>query len=176
MLKKTCFLLGFMGSGKTYWGHRLSERLKVAFVDLDDVIENGEQCSIETIFLQAGADGFRQLERQYLRELALYPPRIIATGGGTPCFFDNMDWMNAHGTTIYLDVPVPVLATRLRANRATRPLLKDVPERGLEVYIGCLLEQREPVYRSARIVVQLEDDADSFLEKLEESATGISRA
>lgn len=171
-MNETCFLLGFMGSGKTYWGRRVSERLKMPFVDLDEVIEAGAQQSISAIFSQVGEDGFRQLEQNALRQLALDPPKVVATGGGTPCFFDNMAWMNTHGITVFLQVPVPVLAARLHAEQTIRPLLQGIPVGDLETHIARLLAQRAPMYQQARIVAAYAEDNDSFLEALLQQILG----
>ncbi|MEQ1745125.1 MAG: shikimate kinase [Saprospiraceae bacterium] len=159
-MDKTCFLIGFMGSGKTYWGTRLAERLGVPFVDLDDRIEVAEQRSIETIFQQNGEAVFRQMERNALHKLSLEQPSVVATGGGTPCFFDNMDWMNGQGTTVFLDTPVPVLSARLRADPKTRPLLTGISSEQMEAHISRLLKQRMPFYQIATVVVAGSDLLD----------------
>ncbi|MFN0016479.1 MAG: shikimate kinase [Saprospiraceae bacterium] len=151
-MQQTCFLIGFMGSGKTYWGTRLAERLGVLFIDLDDRIESAQQRSIETIFKQDGEAVFRQIERNVLHQLSLEQPCVIATGGGTPCFFDNIDWMNAHGITVFLQTPVPVLSARLQADKTVRPLLAGIPAEQLETRISHLLEQRMPYYGKAKVV------------------------
>lgn len=156
-MDKTCFLIGFMGSGKTYQGTRLAKRLGVPFVDLDERIEAGEARTIPMIFEQQGEAAFRRIEQLYLHELEHEAPGVVATGGGTPCFFDNMDWMNAHGTTVFLKTPVPVLAARLRTDPAVRPLLAGVPEDQLENHIARLLEQRAPFYNMAKVVVENPD-------------------
>ncbi len=156
-MDKTCFLIGFMGSGKTYQGMRLAKRLGVSFVDLDECIEAGEGRAIQAVFEQQGETAFRRIERQYLHELEHEAPCVVATGGGTPCFFDNMDWMNAHGTTVFLKTPVPVLAARLRTDPVVRPLLAGVPEEHLEQHIARLLEQRMPFYNKAEVLVENSD-------------------
>jgi len=156
-MDKTCFLIGFMGSGKTYQGTRLAKRLGVPFVDLDERIETHEGRTIPKIFEQQGEAAFRRLERRYLHELEHEAPCVVATGGGTPCFFDNMDWMNAHGITVFLKTPVPVLAARLRADPGVRPLLANVPEDQLENYIARLLEQRAPYYLMAKAIAESVD-------------------
>lgn len=165
-MRATCFLIGFMGSGKTYWGERLSKRLGVPFVDLDAIIEAAAGQSIAAIFAQADEAHFRRLEKKHLREQADSPPCVMAVGGGTPCFFDNMAWMNAHGITMYLQVPAPILVARLRLGQATRPLLQGIGEHELEAHITRLLEQRDPVYRQAQVVLPFEDDESVFLERL----------
>lgn len=164
---KTCFLLGLMGSGKTWWGARLAERLNRPFVDLDVQIESGEGLSINEIFEQVGEPGFRQLEQAYLRRCAAEPALVVATGGGTPCFFNNMAWMNANGITVYLKTPVRVLCNRLLTARETRPLLHGIPEHQLQEHLERLLERREPFYRQAHITLDQTIETD-FLTLLEE--------
>lgn len=156
-MDKICFLIGFMGSGKTYQGMRLAKRLGVPFVDLDECIEAGGGLTIPTIFEQQGEAAFRRIEQRYLHGLAQEAPAVVATGGGTPCFFDNMDWMNAHGTTVFLKTPVPVLAARLRTDPVVRPLLAGIPEEHLEQHIARLLEQRMPFYSKASVIVENSD-------------------
>jgi len=156
-MDKTCFLIGFMGSGKTYQGVRLAKHLNIPFVDLDARIEAGERQAIQAIFEHQGEAEFRRLEQRYLHELASEGPTVVATGGGTPCFFDNMDWMNAHGITVFLQTSVPVLAARLRPDPTVRPLLAGVPENQLENHIARLLEHRLPFYSKAKVVVENSD-------------------
>lgn len=155
-----------MGAGKSYWGQRLAERLHVPFIDLDAYIEAGEGSTVAGLFERAGEHGFRRLERRYLHQLADLPPAVVATGGGTPCFFDNMAWMNEHGLTVYLDTPAPVLAARLRTDRATRPLLSQVADHDLEAHIQNLLRHREPFYRQAALVLDAAGAEEAFLARL----------
>lgn len=155
-----------MGSGKTYWGSRLAEYLGVPFIDLDHYIESEEKTSIANLFEQKGEAGFRDLERQHLHRLAKEAPAIVATGGGTPCFFDNMAWMNQYGTTIYLKVPVGLLAARLRLDPNTRPLLSGVAEDQLENHIGQLLAHRSVYYEAAHIIAEQTGSETAFLRQL----------
>lgn len=164
---KTCFLLGLMGSGKSWWGTRLAEHLNLDFVDLDERIESGEGISIPEIFERFGEPGFRQLEHDYLCHLAVQPPLVVATGGGTPCFFNNMEWMNANGITVYLKTPVSILYTRLLTAGATRPLLLGIPKDQLQSHLEQILERREPFYLQAHITLDQTDETD-FLSLLEE--------
>ena len=160
------FLIGFMGSGKTYWGKRLAEKLGCLFVDLDETIETNERKTIAEIFAVAGENGFRILERDCLCRLAAMPPAVVATGGGTPCFFDNMDWMKQHGWTIYLQTAPEVLFERLKNGRKKRPLLYALDDAGLHTFILERLALREPFYRQAECVMtQTAGEAD-FLEKM----------
>ncbi len=165
-VQKTCFLLGFMGSGKSFLGRQLAGMLGVPFVDLDVVIEKAEGYSIAQLFAGKGEAWFRNIERRYLLETGSYPPCVVATGGGTPCFFENMDWMNRHGITVFLNVPEPVLASRLLEQRKTRPLLAGVPDRDLEAFIEKLLAERSPWYSQAQLTVEPGEDTSLFLENL----------
>ena len=122
------FLTGFMGSGKTYWGRKLADAIDRPFYDLDQLIESRQQQSVAAVFSEAGEATFRELERETLHQTTALPPAIVATGGGTPCFFDNMTWMNEVGLTIFLDTPAAILADRLKHERAFRPLLATVNE------------------------------------------------
>ena len=155
-----------MGAGKSFWGPRLAGRGHVPFIDLDAYIEAGEGTPIAGLFERVGEPGFRELEQQYLHQMAALPLAVVATGGGTPCFFDNMAWMNEHGLTIYLDTPVPVLAARLRADQSTRPLLRQVSGRDLETHIGALVQQREPFYRQAAVIADFSDREEELFERL----------
>lgn len=159
-MQKRYFLLGLMGCGKTWWGQRLAQRLNLPFVDLDEQIEAGEGMTVSQIFTQMGEKGFRSLEQVYLRRLAVIPEAAVAAGGGAPCFFDNMTWMNAHGITIYLETPVSLLADRLEANPSDRPLLTGTPAGRLLQRLEELLQQREPFYRQAHITVKQSGDED----------------
>jgi len=164
-VQKTCFLLGFMGSGKSFWGPELATRLGLPFVDLDALIENAEACSIAELFSRQGESEFRLLEQRYLKASIAYAPCVLATGGGTPCFFDNLAWMGAHGITIYLKIPAPTLVSRLRAARAVRPLLANVPDGELENVVEKMLQEREAFYLQSQIIVE-PSDGGSFLENL----------
>ncbi len=154
------FLLGFMGSGKTYLGERLAERLGWPFFDLDRLLEAGEGKTITTIFAEKGEAAFRDLEREYLHTLGNQAPAVVATGGGTPCFFDNMNWMKAHGMTIYLKAPVEMLYERLHRERAGRPLLAGLSDGELRDFIEKKLGEREEWYRRAEMVMTSSSGAE----------------
>lgn len=160
------FLTGFMGSGKTYWGTRLAAALNCPFYDLDQLIEAGRQQSVSSLFSEKGEAAFRELERETLHQTAALAPAVIATGGGAPCFFDNMDWMNRTGLSIFLNTPPDLLADRLKHERAFRPLLAQVSESELETYIAGLLQHRMPFYRQAHIELQQHADTSMFLNQL----------
>lgn len=137
------FLIGMMGSGKSYWGKRLSEAYDCPLVDLDSCIERGEGESISSLFERRGEAVFRALEGSYLRILLdKEGPLVVSTGGGTPCFFDNMSFMNRHGRTVWLDVSPGILAQRLVADGNNRPLLSGVGEGQLLSFLENKLEER----------------------------------
>jgi shikimate kinase len=149
-MEKMIFLVGFMGSGKSYWGSRLAKSLAWEFVDLDTLIEQKTGLSIPEIFAIHGEDGFRQQEQNCLHSLAeRLKPAVIATGGGTPCFFDNMDWMNKHGITLWLNTPVDTLVERLWPERHKRPLLAQIPESDFTAFITERLDLRRVWYQKA---------------------------
>lgn len=143
------FLVGFMGSGKTFLGQVLAERLGFGFLDLDARIEEAEGMSVAAIFEQHGEAGFREREAQCLRSLEAQQKTVVATGGGAPCFFENMDWMNQHGVTIYLHAQPAVLAARLLLEREKRPLVSSVDPAGLQAFIEKKLIERSPFYEKA---------------------------
>lgn len=161
------FLIGFMGCGKSYWGERLAADLKCPFLDLDGLIGENVGLSIPEIFARKGESGFRQLEQEALHQLSERSLSVIATGGGTPCFFDNMDWMNQHGVSIYLKVSAVTLANRLQHKAENRPLLAGIQTIDLQSFIISKIAERTPFYSQARAVLEDEqDDEPRFLEKL----------
>lgn len=148
------FLLGFMGCGKSWWAVRLAERLEIPARDLDVLIEQEEGLSISDIFSQHGESYFRDSEARCLRQTVRWPDLVLATGGGTPMFYDNMRWMNDTGITIFLDPPAAVLTERLREETGLRPLLSGVKSSDLQLFIEQKLAERRPVYEQARIVLR----------------------
>ncbi|MFN0212697.1 MAG: shikimate kinase [Saprospiraceae bacterium] len=165
------FLLGFMGCGKTHWGQLLAEKIHLPFLDLDDLISQKTGGSISQIFAEKGESDFRLLEREALRSLEGYSSSVIATGGGTPCFFDNIIWMNSVGTTIYLKTPPTLLAKRLRHEKEFRPLLSEVKDADLQAFIEKKMEEREPYYVRAKLLLEQNEIDDAFLEKMLEQIT-----
>jgi shikimate kinase len=150
------YLVGMMGSGKTYYGAKLAERLNVPFVDLDRRIEELEERTINQIFETDGEAYFREIESKHLRELTdEYEHAVIATGGGTPCFDDNMVWMRQTGHTIYMRVPAEVLIERLSGSAENRPLIRGLNETDLYERVHSLLEKRQPYYLQAHEIVDM---------------------
>lgn len=144
------FLIGYMGAGKTTLGKALARALGVPFIDLDWYIEERFHKSIPQLFAERGEEGFRTLERNMLHEAGEFEDVVISTGGGTPCFFDNMDYMNAQGATVFLDVPTDVLFRRLQGATQQRPILQGKTDDELRTFIGQALAGRLPHYTRAR--------------------------
>lgn len=158
------FLIGYMGCGKSTLGRIASSMSDRSFIDLDSYIEGRFHATIREIFAERGEERFRELERAMLHEVGLFEDVIVACGGGTPCFFDNMEWMNAHGTTVYLDTSVDKLFTRLKRGRHKRPLIAEKTDEELRDFIVKALEGRMPHYSKAKIVFR-SDLLDSESEK-----------
>lgn len=153
----TTFLIGYMGSGKTTYGRLIAKELKVKFVDLDSVIEEKYSLDITSLFEKMGEGDFRKIERDTLHEIAQLKDTLIATGGGTPCFFDNMEFMNKMGDTIYLRTSVRELRDRLKMSRTKRPLLSHKSDQELESHIAMMLESRELYYLKAKFILDTDD-------------------
>ena len=147
------FLTGFMGSGKTYWGSRWAQQYGLPFIDLDAEIEREEGKSIATIFEERGEAYFRQQEAAWLRKRGGDHSFIMACGGGTPCFHNNMQWMNAQGITIYLQASAQRIYDRVVSEKDKRPLLKNTDAHSLQIFIEDKLAEREPFYRQARQIL-----------------------
>lgn len=143
------FLIGYMGAGKTTLGRALAAAIGVEFIDLDCYIEERFRKTVSQIFAEKGEEEFRKIERRMLHEVGEFENVIISTGGGTPCFFDNVEYMNAQGTTVFLDVPLERLFIRLSIARSKRPLIKDKNDDELRAFIGEQLQKRLPHYSKA---------------------------
>jgi shikimate kinase len=156
-VKQKIFLIGYMGSGKTTIGKLLAKKMNLQFVDIDLFIENRYRKSITAIFAEKGEAGFREIERRTLQEIAGFENIVISTGGGLPCFFDNMDVMNAVGTTIYLKTNVKELVSRLITGKQKRPLIKDKSAAELYEFVDQNLQKREPFYNKAAIIFEMDD-------------------
>ena len=143
-------LIGYMGAGKTTLGKRLSKELGLPFFDLDWYIENRFCKTVSELFAQRGEEGFRKIEQSMLHEVAEFEDVIISAGGGTPCFFDNMEYMNRQADTVYLKASAEVLARHLKMGKQKRPLLAGKSDEELAEFINESLRQREPYYTQAK--------------------------
>lgn len=157
------FLIGMMGSGKSYWKDRLAKKLKLPKYDLDQLIEDVEDRTIQQIFEESGEDHFRKMESIVLKWFADKDEYILATGGGTPCFFDNMDWMNSQGITIWLDEDIDVLAERLIPEKAHRPLISELSDKKLKEFLEQKREERKSFYSRAQLTLQEKEISETNL-------------
>ncbi len=153
-------LIGYMGAGKTTIGKALAQDLGITFYDLDWYISNRMRKTIAQIFEERGEEGFRQIERNMLHEVAEFEDVIISCGGGTPCFFDNIDYMNQQAPVVYLKAEPDVLFKHLAMSKNDRPLLRGKSQEELIAFIKEQLEKREPFYTKASysLDVSLMDD------------------
>ncbi|MCC7302409.1 MAG: AAA family ATPase [Bacteroidia bacterium] len=148
------YLTGFMGSGKSTAGKQLAALLQFPFFDLDEELSKTCGMSVTEIFSEKGEPWFREQEHSLLRTLSASPNAVIATGGGTPCFYDNMDFMNSSGITVYLKLSASALQNRLTPNQQSRPLIARKNPGELLKFITELLEKREDFYRKASYTVK----------------------
>jgi len=149
------FLIGFMGSGKTHWGRRLGAKLNLPFYDLDTVIVEQEQKTVAEIFAEKGEEYFRYQENEMLEKIsAEHESFILSCGGGTPCFFNNIEFMKKNGKVIWLNTSVDILTQRLHKERMSRPLISDVvSDEELRRYIVRKLSERRMYYQQADVTV-----------------------
>ena len=170
---KRIVLIGYMGSGKTTVGKALAKEIGLPFYDLDWYIETRMRKKVSQIFAERGEEGFRQIERNMLHEVAEFEDVVISCGGGTPCFFDNMEYLNQQAQVVYLRCEPEVLRMHLLMGKGDRPLLKGKTPEELVGYIREQLEYREQFYTKARYTldVTLMDNYDKIkitIEKLKE--------
>ena len=155
-----------MGSGKSRLGRRFSEFLNTQFVDMDHYIEERNCKTVPQIFAEEGEEEFRKKERKALEELSEFTDIVIATGGGAPCFFDNMDLMNRTGETIYLNIDPGILADRLLKSKNERPLIKGKSREELLAFIDETLKVRDIYYSRAKYQITRPDVDLDELKKL----------
>ncbi len=150
---KVYYLIGMMGAGKSSIGLGAARKLGFSFLDLDDHIRKSEKHSINEIFKKSGEQGFRDLEKKYLRSLSFEGMEnvIVSTGGGTPAFNDNMDFMNDHGITIWLETPVSEIAERLKDMQDDRPLVSSMKGNQLELQLKAMYDLRLPEFEKAKL-------------------------
>ena len=160
------FLTGYMGAGKTTLGKAFARKLNLPFVDLDWYMEERFHKTVGELFVERGEAGFRELEKNMLHEVGAFEDVVISTGGGAPCFFDNMDFMNRNGKTVFLNVHPDVLFRRLRVAKQQRPILQGKQDDELKEFIIRALEKRTPFYSQAQYVFSADELEDrSQIEK-----------
>ncbi len=151
------FLIGFMGSGKTHWGKLLSAKLQLPFSDLDTVIVEKEKRTVSEIFSEKGEEYFRYREKEVLEEIVRDNERfILSCGGGTPCFFNNIEFMKKSGKVVWLNTTIDVLQERLLKERMSRPLIREIGDEELRRYISRKLSERKLYYEQADVMVNEE--------------------
>lgn len=161
---RSIIIIGYMGAGKTTVGKALAKELGVMFYDLDWYIESRMRKTVKQIFDEIGEEGFRKIERNMLHEVAEFENVVVSCGGGTPCFFDNMDYMNQLGETIYLKASPETLHTHLKMGKGVRPLLLNKTPEEVEIFIREQLKLRETFYNKAKHIIDINvmDDFDKI--------------
>lgn len=148
------FLIGMPAAGKTYWGRKIAGEYSLSFIDLDSFISEQEKASVSALFAMYGEAGFREREHKYLKKLIANNKTctVVACGGGTPCFNNNIQLMKDAGVVICLQADVPALMARLKDSEEVRPLLRGKPD--LAAYLNELLNKRKGVYEQAHYILQ----------------------
>ena len=167
-------LIGFMGAGKTTVGKALGKALGVTFYDLDWYIETRMRKTVKQIFDEQGEEGFRKMEHNMLHEVAEFENVVISCGGGTPCFYDNMDYLNQQGDTVYLKASPEVLYKHLKMAKGVRPLLLNKTPEEVQVYIREELNRREQFYGKAKHILDI--DVMDSLDKIQFFVEEIKKA
>lgn len=152
---KRIILIGYMGAGKTTVGKSLAKELGLSFYDLDWYIESRMRKTVPQLFAERGEDGFRKIEHNMLHEVAEFEDVVLSCGGGTPCFFDNMDYLNQQGQVVYLKADPEVLYKHLQMGKVERPLLKGKTPEELITFIRQQLEKRELFYTKAKYTLDV---------------------
>lgn len=170
-------LIGYMGAGKTTVGKELARQLGVTFYDLDWYIETRMHKRVPEIFAESGEEGFRDIERRMLHEVAEFEDVVVSCGGGTPCFFDNMDYLNEKGDVVYLKASPEVLFKHLKMGKGIRPLLQGKNDEELLTFIGEQLEKREQYYMKATHIVEIPcmEDEDKIQQTVEKVKNVIEK-
>ena len=148
-------------------GRSLAKRMDLDFIDLDDEIVKTQRQSISSIFEEKEESGFREIEKQELNNWIARDNYLMACGGGTPVYSDNMEKMNASGVTVYLDVPQDVILSRLANSQVKRPLIDGMSELELKDYIGSKIAERKPYYLKAKLWINpIETSLDTIINSL----------
>ncbi len=162
------YLVGYMGAGKSSTSKRLAGRLGWEAYDTDRLFEARFRISINDFFHKYDAELFRRLEAQVLRDTLAYDDAVIATGGGTPCFNNNMEWMNGNGLTVFLNISPQSAFTRLSQSKVKRPILVDKSPEEMEAFILQNYTERMPFYEQAQLTVKGENlDLDALVNAIQ---------
>lgn len=162
------FLIGFMGAGKTHWGRLLSEKLGIRFFDLDEQVTEHAGKSIPAIFATEGEEQFRLMEKDVLHIITeSHDSFVMACGGGSPCYFNNIEYMNQSGTTVWINTPLDRLFHRLVLEKEKRPLIKQLSDEQLKGYISKKFADRKIYYEQANVAVDEEPvQLEQLIEKI----------
>ncbi|WP_311550175.1 shikimate kinase [Prevotella aurantiaca] len=152
---KRIIIIGYMGAGKTTLGRALSKILGFSFYDLDWYIETRMRKSIAQIFEQRGEEGFRTIECNMLHEVAEFENVIISCGGGTPCFFDNMEYLNQQGETVYLNATTDIICKHLDMSKNVRPLLQGKSSEEVKSFVDEQVSKRNAFYMKAKHIIEV---------------------
>jgi len=166
------YLVGYMGSGKSTVGNKLAKALGIPWIDLDTEIESRYKISVADFFGKYGEDAFREVEHKILAEIALVPGAVVSTGGGVPCFHNNMELMNTTGLTIYLEVSPGIILSRIGPHARKRPLFQQMNGDDILQKISDHLRSREIYYRQAQLTI---DGTDPDIELLKNQVLNFSQ-
>lgn len=166
MAAEKIFLIGLMGSGKSYWSKKMSKWIKSAAYDLDAIIEMNEERTITELFAEDGEEYFRKTETKLLKWFKEKKMYVLATGGGTPCFNENIQWMKKEGIVIWLDESVEILVQRLIKEKEHRPLIAKLNEQQIATFLEEQLTNRFSFYQQANYRVSSDQITELILKKI----------
>jgi len=162
-------LIGYMGSGKSTGGKRLASKLGFSFLDTDNLFEEQYKISMSDFFEKYGEEVFRKIEHNILKKTLINDNSVISTGGGTPCFFNNMQLINKTSYSVYIKMHIKSIESRLMNSRKPRPLLKNISQSDLITFIEKQLSEREKYYNQANLIIKGENlDIDSIIQSFED--------
>jgi len=167
-------LVGYMGSGKSTLGKKLASKLGFSFYDTDQIIEEQYKISIYNFFEKYEEDVFRKIEYDVLKNTLIHNNAVISTGGGTPCFRNNMDIINKNSYSVYIKMHIDSIETRLINSKKSRPLLKDISQTNLKAFIEKQLLEREKYYNQANLIIKGEKlDINYLIESLKNHGLSV---
>ena len=167
-------LVGYMGSGKSTVGKKLASKLGFSFYDTDQIIEEQYKISIYNFFEKYEEDVFRKIEYDVLKNILIHNNAVISTGGGTPCFRNNMDIINKNSYSVYIKMHIDSIETRLINSKKSRPLLKDISQTNLKAFIEKQLLEREKYYNQANLIIKGEKlDINYLIESLKNHGLSV---